>query len=205
MTDARACSARTAASGRPPFAGACAVIGFVGRAAYLVFAVAVGAACGPRPSEPNVGASDKPGAALPDKPDKPAAYAFDTLDERAVSSAVHRGKLTVLAFVTTGDIVGQAQVDYLVSMAKNDGATVNYALVALHPRKEIPIVEAYAAALKVAFPVALADASVMTNAGPFGEIGAVPTLVVLDPFGRVVWKHTGLAKPDELRGHMRSF
>ena len=45
-------------------------------------------------------------------------YAFDTLDERPVSSAVHRGKPTILALVTAGDIVGQAQVDYLVAMAR---------------------------------------------------------------------------------------
>jgi hypothetical protein len=157
-------------------------------------------ACAPGAPLPPVGLSDKPGASLPDQP---VTYAFDPLDERPVSSAAHRGRGTVLAFVTTGDIVGQAQVDYLVAMAKRDGATVNYALVALHPRKEIPIVEAYVAALKVDFPVALGDASTLGSAGPFGEIAAVPTVVVLDRQGRVVWKHTGLAKADELRGHMR--
>ena len=144
--------------------------------------------------------SDKPGAAFPDRP---VTYAFDTLDERPVSSAAHRGKPTVLAFVTTGDIVGQAQVDYLVAMAKNDGAKVNYAVIALHPRKEIMLVEAYMSALKIEFPVALGDPSVMTPQGPFGEIAAVPTIVVLDRDGKIAWKHTGLAKSDELRGHMR--
>lgn len=167
--------------------------------AAAIVATIVG--CGPKTAEPPVGVSDKPGATFPDKP---VTYAFDTLDERPVSSSAHRGKPTVLAFVTTGDIVGQAQVDYLVAMAKNDGAKVNYALIALHPRKEIPIVEAYTTALKVEFPVALSDASVMTPAGPFGEISAVPTIIILDPDGKIVWKHTGLAKADELRGHMRS-
>jgi hypothetical protein len=156
--------------------------------------------CGPKRVDPPVGVSEKPGTGFPDEP---VSYAFDTLDERPVSASAHRGKATVLAFVTTGDIVGQAQVDYLVAMAKNDGPKVNYALVAIHPRKEIPIVEAYVSALKVEFPVALSDASVMTPAGPFGDISAVPTLVILDRDGRIVWKHTGLAKPEEIRGHMR--
>jgi hypothetical protein len=80
---------------------------------------------------------------------------------------------------------------------------VNYALIAMHPRKEIMLVEAYMSALKVEFPVALGDASAMTPQGPFGEIAAVPTIVVLDRDGKIVWKHTGLAKSDELRGHMR--
>ncbi len=148
-----------------------------------------------------VGVSDKPGTGLPERP---VTYVFDPLDERLVSSAAHRGKPTVLAFVTTGDIVGQAQIDYLVAMAKNDGAKVNYALIALHPRKEIVLVEAYISALKVEFPVALGDASAMGPGGPFGEISAVPTVVVLDGEGRIVWKHMGLAKAEELRGHMRS-
>ena len=157
--------------------------------------------CGPKqPEGPPVGVSEKPGDKFPDRP---ATYEFDTLDERPVSSSAHRGKPTILAFVTTGDIVGQAQVDYLVAMAKNDGAKVNYALIALHPRKEIMLVEAYMSALKVEFPVALGDPSVMGPQGPFGEISAVPTIVILDREGKIVWKHTGLAKADELRGHMR--
>lgn len=167
--------------------------------AIMTSAAGAGSGCGPKAPEPLVGVSDKPGAAFPDRP---VSYAFDTLDERPVSSVAHRGKPTILAFITTGDIVGQAQVDYLVAMAKNDGAKVNYALVALHPRKEIVLVEAYVAALKVEFPVALADPSVMTPQGPFGEFSAVPTIVVLDREGKIVWKHTGLAKADELRGHM---
>jgi hypothetical protein len=170
------------------------------RGVILATSIAAALGCGAKHVEAPVGVSDKPGVGFPDKP---VDYVFDTLDERAVSSFAHRGKPTVLTFVTTGDIVGQAQVDYLVAMAKNDGAKVNYALVALHPRKEIPIVEAYLSALKVEFPVALGDASVMTSAGPFGEISAVPTVIVLDREGRIVWKHTGLAKADELRGHMR--
>ena len=32
---------------------------------------------------------------------------------------------------------------------------------------------------------------------------AVPTVVVLDRFGKLVWKHTGLAKADEIRAHVR--
>jgi hypothetical protein len=88
-------------------------------------------------------------------------------------------------------------------MAKNDVGKVNYALVAIHPRKEIVLVEAYVAALRIEFPVALGDTAAMAAKGPFGEIAAVPTVVVLDRQSRVVWKHTGLAKADELRGHLR--
>jgi len=161
------------------------------------------AGCGPKqPEGPAVGVSTKDGTPLP-SPEKATHYVFDALDERPVSSAANHGKPTVIAFVTTGDLIGQAQVSYLVHMAKNDGDRVNYAVVALHPRKEIVLVEAYCKTLGVDFPVALADLAATNAAGPFGEIPAVPTVVVLDREGRIVWKHTGLAKNDEIRGHMR--
>ncbi|MDF2693152.1 MAG: hypothetical protein K0S65_1535 [Labilithrix sp.] len=163
---------------------------------------AVTLACGPKQSDgPAVGVSTKTGAPLVST-DKATAYSFEPVDERPVSSAVHRGKPTVIAFITTGDIVGQAQVSYLVHMAKNDRESVNYAVVALHPRKEIVLVDAYRQTLGVEFPVALGDHTATSATGPFGEIPAVPTIVVLDREGRIVWKHTGLAKNEEIRGHM---
>jgi hypothetical protein len=165
--------------------------------------VLVGSGCGPKVGEgPPVGVSTKGESELP-AVEKSVDYAFDSLDERPVSSEAMRGKTTVIAFITTGDIVGQAQVSYLVHMAMNDADKVNYAVVALHPRKEIVLVEAYRKTLGVEFPVALGDASATHVRGPFGEIPAVPTVVVLDREGRLVWKHTGLAKNEELRGHMR--
>jgi cytochrome oxidase Cu insertion factor (SCO1/SenC/PrrC family) len=159
-------------------------------------------ACAAKSSGPPVGLSTKTdGNVLPI--DKTTAYEFDSLDQRPVSSAAFRGKPSVIVFVTTGDLVGQAQVDYLVRMAQNDGARVNYAMVALHPRKEAVLVDAYRQTLNVDFPVALAGAGATGPTGPFGDISAVPTLVLLDREGRIMWKHTGLAKNDEIRGHMR--
>lgn len=164
--------------------------------------VALVAGCGSKePAASAVGVSDRAGPTVP--LGRPITYVFDALDERPVSSDAHRSKPTVIVFVTTGDLTGQAQVDFLVAMAKNDGTRVNYALVALHPRKEIVLVESYTKTLNVDFPTALGDRAAAGPDGPFGEIAAVPTVVVLDRQGRLVWKHTGLAKPDELRAHMR--
>ena len=144
---------------------------------FVLVAAACGPACGPKEGEgPPVGISTKSGAPL-EKVDKETVFVFDSLDERPVSSESMRGKPAVIVFVTTGDLVGQAQVSYLVHMAKNDGDRVQYAMVALHPRKEAILVEAYKSTLGVEFPVALAEAGVMSDKGPFGEIPAVPTTV----------------------------
>jgi hypothetical protein len=161
------------------------------------------AGCGPKePAGPPVGVSERPGDSAP-LPTSPVYYVFDSLDHRPVTSEAMRGKPTVLAIVTTGSIDAQAQLGYLVAMAKNDSERVNYAAIALHPRHEIPLVDALMTIVKAEFPVALADAASMTNAAaPFGEVAAVPTVVVLDRTGRMVWKHTGLAKSEDLRAHM---
>ncbi|OJY28105.1 MAG: hypothetical protein BGO98_21355 [Myxococcales bacterium 68-20] len=183
-------------------AGARARRSSIARSASLACGLALLLGCGPKAEGgPPVGMSTKGDVPLPST-EKATHYAFDPLDERPVSSEAHRGKPTIIAFVTTGDIIGQAQVSYLVHMAKNDGDRINYALVALHPRKEIVLVDTYRATLGVEFPVALGDHSATNAAGPFGEIPAVPTIVILDHEGRIVWKHTGLAKNDEIRGHM---
>ncbi|GAG40947.1 unnamed protein product, partial [marine sediment metagenome] len=108
-------------------------------------------------SEPSlVGVSSQSETAVP-LSDKATSYAFDALDEREVSSESMRGKPSVIVFVATGDLAGQAQLSYIVHMAKNDGERVNYAVVALHPRKEIVLVEAYRKTLGVEFPVALGE------------------------------------------------
>lgn len=164
-------------------------------------------ACGPKPPEgPPVGVSTKePGSPRSLLSDKPVVYAFDPLDdEKPVSSEAHRGRPAVIAFVTTGDLTSQAQVGFLNAMHKHDGDRVAYALVAIHPRREIVLVETYRKATGVEFPIALGDGASTSAAGPFGEVPAVPTVVVLDRFGKLVWKHTGLAKADEIRAHVKN-
>lgn len=155
--------------------------------------------CGPkRPAEP-VGVSQTSGPLS----GKPVPFAFDSIDERKVSSEAARGKICVLAFVTTGDLASQAQLSYLREMHKHDGEQVTYAMVALHERRARDMVEAYVSALKLPFPAALADPIGMNEKGPFGEIHTVPTTIVIDREGRLVFKKSGLVKAEELRGVMR--
>ncbi len=131
-------------------------------------------------------------------------FDYDSLDERGVTSAATRGKVTVLSFVTTGSLMAQAQVNFLVAMAKHDADRVNYALVALEARENRELVELYRKTLAVPFPVAMADAPTMQGGGPFGDVTAVPVTVVIDRTGRVVLRVEGrVAKSDELRGAMR--
>lgn len=128
-------------------------------------------------------------------------FAFDSLDERPVSSASTRGKLTVIAFVTTDSLPAQAQVDFLVPMAKHDADRVNYAVVVVGTDREL--VELYAKSLSLKFPVAWLQPTQMAVAEAFGDISVVPVTVLLDRGGHPVWRAQGrVARPDEMRKAM---
>jgi thiol-disulfide isomerase/thioredoxin len=132
------------------------------------------------------------------------SFAFDSLDDRPVSSEVSRGKPAVLAFVTTGSLPAQAQVDFLVTMSRNDGDKVFYAVVSLDPRENRELVEIYRKSLGIKFPVAMADEATLAGAGPFGDVSTVPVTILLDRLGRMVWRVDGrVVKSDELRDAMR--
>jgi hypothetical protein len=124
---------------------------------------------------------------------------FDSLDERPVSSEAFRGKPAVLLFLTTWDVASQAEVGIVSRMAQRDGGEVRYAIVALHEKHERELVENYARALKVTFPVALGDSESRVGRGPLGDVHAIPTVLVLDARGRIVQKHVGITKADVLR------
>lgn len=131
-----------------------------------------------------------------------AVYAFDSLDERPISSEHFRGKRVVLAFVTTDHLGSQAQLNYLNAMAKHDGDRVHYAMIALDARERRELVELYRKALGIPFPVAMVDAAKMGKDGPFGELKVVPTVIVLDADGRETFRHEGVIAANELRSHM---
>jgi len=135
----------------------------------------------------------------------PIDFAFDSLDDRPVTAEGTRGKVTVLAFVDTGSLPSQAQVDFLVAMAKNDGQKVNYVAVALEAAENRELVEIYRKSLGVPFPMALADPSTKSGGGPFGDVTAVPVTIVLDRAGRIVWRAAGrVVKSDEIRAAMKA-
>jgi hypothetical protein len=143
-----------------------------------------------------------PGASL--APSRPApSFAFESLDARPVSSAAFAGAPVVLAFITTWDLLSQAEVRFLVEMNKRDAGKVGYAAVCLQEAKDRELIEVYRSTLGVTFPVAIADRGTIAGAGPFGDVQTVPTVVVLDGSGRVRFQKVGLAKPEEIRAALR--
>jgi hypothetical protein len=156
------------------------------------------AACGGEPPAPPMAAVGLSGPVAHAGP----TFSFDSLDARPVSSDAFRGKTTVVSFVTTWDIASQAQVSYLVKMAGRDGARVNYAIVAVQEPGARELVEQYARVMHVTFPVAMGDAALLAGTGPLGEVKDVPTTLIVDASGRLVFRQSGVLRSDELRAHM---
>jgi len=134
--------------------------------------------------------------------DAPVTYWFDSIDARLVSSDAFRGKTTVISFITTGEIQSQAEVAFLVKMSETDGDKVNYAIVAVQDASGRELVEAYARFCRATFPVAMGDPAKLASDGPLGNISAIPTTVILDASGRVVFRSSGVVTSKELRNRM---
>jgi hypothetical protein len=131
-------------------------------------------------------------------PEAKAQFAFDSLDARPVSSESIRGKIAVLVFVTTYDWASQAEVDFVVPIARHEDPKVTFALVALQGRSDRELVEHYSETLGVTFPTALADVPSASAAG-FGEVRSVPTVIVVDASGKMIFRKEGIVKGDEIR------
>jgi peroxiredoxin len=131
-------------------------------------------------------------------------FSFDAVDDAAVTAEATRGMPTVLAFVTTSSLPSQAQVDFLIAMAKHDSDRVHYAVVLLESEENRELAELYKKALSIPFPVALADPKTLAGASGFGDVSTVPVTIVLDRAGRVVWRMEGrVVKSGEMRAAMQ--
>jgi hypothetical protein len=165
------------------------------KAIAAIFAASMLAGCG---------AAGAAGAGAGGHPGAPVTFFFDSLDDRPVSTESTRGQPTLLAFITTSSLPAQAQVDFLVAMARHDADRVHYVAVILADPSGRELAELYRKALGIPFPMALADASTLAGAGAFGDVQSVPVTVILDRAGRVVWRRDGrVVKSDELRGVLR--
>ena len=164
------------------------------RATFALLAACGGGKTDAAPPPPGVSLAVAPSSA-------PVDFDFDSIDDRPVSGQATRGKPTVVTFVTTSSLPSQAQVDFLVAMAKNDGDRVNYAVIAVEPADARELVELYQRALGAPFPMAMADSVTLAGGGAFGDVSGVPVTVVLDRAGRIAWRADGrVVRSDELRG-----
>ncbi len=155
----------------------------------------VAAACGGGARMTPAGVSVSEGADAP-------LWEFSSLDARPVSAAAFAGKPVALVFVTTYDPISQQQVNYDLALA-DEFPNVAFVLVALQDAQARELVELYRDAMKVKFPVALADAATIAGGGTLGDVHHVPATVLIGRDGKIAWRRDSGVMPAEMREHLK--
>lgn len=166
------------------------------RAALVCVALAAASstACGPKADARP--ASEAPPSRAPAGP--PIEFRFESLDDHDVSREALSGRASIVVFLTTYGDASIVQARYVKKVFKEFVPRINAAGVFLERAENRPLARIFRDAVGLPFPLAMADAASIAGKGPFQGLDTVPTVVVLDPQGREVWRKTGIAAPEEL-------
>ena len=135
---------------------------------------------------------------------EPLHFQYELIDgNRWLASETLRGKPAVLGFLTTYDIASQAEARFLNGILRRFAGRVQVGAIMLERADNRPLIFAFRDGLNLGYPVALGDASLISGAGPFGDVHVVPSTVVLDAEARLVWKKMGLAREEEIEKVLR--
>ena len=134
----------------------------------------------------------------------PIAFRYPLVSGRGVVEATSlRGRPAVISFLTTYDLASQAQARFLSGVLRRGQGRVSAVAIVLESPDNRMLIEAFRDALKLEYPVALGDATLLAGDSAFGNVQTVPTTVVLDAESRLVWRHVGLAKDEEIETVLR--
>jgi hypothetical protein len=125
------------------------------------------------------------------------------MGDDVVNSDTTRGRVTVLVFITTFDLVSQLVVRRVGEVIVRFRPRANAAAVVVEAPQYAELLGAYRESLSLPYPVVMADFATQQGSGPFGDITKVPTTVVLDRDGAEVWRHQGPLGPDEIESALR--
>ncbi len=160
------------------------------RAAFLALLTACA-----RPRDPADPAAE---SAAPRAASAPLSLDLTLLDGKRLTSADLAGRLTLVAFLASYDTASQAEAHIVAAVVTRHKPRVNGLGIALEPATNRPLVEAFAQALELPYPVAMADDKTLAGEGPFAGLHHVPALVLLDREGREVWRYFGVATAETL-------
>jgi hypothetical protein len=152
-----------------------------------------GVACAaPEPVAPAPSVEPTATVAPPTALGPPVEFAWPSVKGGEATSEAVRGRTTLLVFGTTYDVASQAQVRFVTATVRRHTPRINALLVVLEQPENRVLVEAFANAFDLPYPVAMADAATIAGEGPFRGLHHVPSVVVLDALGRERARHLGL-------------
>lgn len=130
-------------------------------------------------------------------------FRFRAMDGREISNDVVLGRNTVLAFLATFDWASQAQARFVSGIEHNYRPRTNcYAIVLERPENEM-LVESFIQTLSLRYPVAHVPPERLKKTS-LRDVRAVPSVLVLDAGGNVVWKSRGLVTQEKLESVLRA-
>jgi hypothetical protein len=124
-------------------------------------------------------------------------FRFRSLDGREISSDVVLGRNTVLAFLATFDWASQAQARFVSGVERNHRPRTNCYALALERPENRMLVESFIETLSLRYPVAHVPADELAKTELRGVV-SVPSVLVLDAGGNIVWKSHGLVTEETL-------
>lgn len=129
----------------------------------------------------------------------PVDFRFPLPEGASISHLELAGRYSVLLFLTTYDTTSQVVARRLDELLHTQKPRINVLGVALEPPQNAPLVAVYRSTLSLEYPVALADQDTLEGRGAFGDVKAVPALVLLDRYSRIVYRGFGSDALFELR------
>jgi hypothetical protein len=125
-------------------------------------------------------------------------FSYSDLQGKEVSTTSVHGRVTVVAFIATYDVASQAQTRFLSEIEHEHTPRLNVFALVLESAENKPLADAFASALKLPYPLCMADEATIRGEGPFTGLGQVPSIVILDKEGRERYRHLGFVQKAEL-------
>jgi hypothetical protein len=161
-----------------------------------LFAAALACACSTR--------APAPGPAAPAARGPVLQFSYEAVDGTPISTESMSKRVTVIGLFTTYDVPSQVVARFLASLSRTHTPRVNVAALMLEGPENKPLVEAFAASLRLPYPVALADPATIAGEGPFAGLHHVPSVVILDREGREAWRHVGFVDQAGLEAALKA-
>lgn len=120
------------------------------------------------------------------------AYSCATPEGELLGSARFIGRDTVLVYMTTYDAASLAVVRRVLELLHTRSPKFNAVLVVLEPPQNAAIASVYRDSIPVRLDTCLADQETLDGRGPFGDMRAVPGLVLLDRDSRIAYRGFGI-------------
>jgi hypothetical protein len=109
------------------------------------------------------------------------------------------GRTTIVLFLATYDAASQNAANRLETCLHSLARRTNAIAVAMEPPDHAVLVSTFHDALRLSYPVLMPDPGTLAGQGPFGTIEVVPTWVVLDAFGREIWRGVGVRSLPQMK------